>query len=84
LNALAKNWRQTVVISAKGLDRLARRFTVEERDSDVSVAMTRPAVFTRGLCRVRSAFWGADRQFWPHLLKEGFNCCDPGSMVSIR
>jgi hypothetical protein len=71
-----KNWPQKVLISAKRLDRPSRLRALEERDSDVMVAMTRPAVFTRGLCRVRSAFSGADRQLWPHLLKEGFNCRD--------
>jgi hypothetical protein len=39
-----------------GLDRPLRRFAVEERESDVIVVMTRPAVFTRGLCRVTGAF----------------------------
>ena len=56
MNVLAKNWRQNVLISAKRLDRPWRLFAVEERDSDVMVVMTRPAVFTRGLCRVTGAF----------------------------
>ena len=31
--------------------------------------------FLRGFCR-GSAFCGADSEFWPDLLKEGFNCRD--------
>jgi hypothetical protein len=35
------------------------------------------------LCRSRllsreSAFWGAGRQLWADLLKDSFNCPDPG------
>jgi hypothetical protein len=45
-------------------------------------------LFSLPASAVRSAFCGADRQFWADSLKEGFNCPDPGkhgvNLVMIR
>jgi hypothetical protein len=36
-------------------------------------------LFCSRLLPRRAPFCGADRQFWPDLLKEGFNCRDLGT-----
>ena len=47
----AKNWRQKARNSARGLARPSRLSAGEERDAEVIVAMTRPAVFLAALPR---------------------------------
>jgi hypothetical protein len=44
-------------MSAKGLDCLWRLSAWEEKDSDVMVAITRPAFFDRGFCRSERLLW---------------------------
>ena len=50
----------------------------EERDAVVMVAMTWPCYFHRRLLPLRGACFGVTNELWPDLLKQGFNCCDPG------
>jgi hypothetical protein len=75
LNARAQNWRQKARSSVKGFAYPSRLFAGEERDAEVIVAMTRP-LFLRSRLAAKNAVYGAENQFWPDLLKDGFNCRD--------
>jgi hypothetical protein len=61
---------------------LSRPSAEEEKDAEVMVAMTRPLSLFAACAALEAPFFGAEGEFWPDLLKEGFNCRDLAHMVS--
>jgi hypothetical protein len=76
LNALAKNWRQKVRISANESDP-SRLPAVGERDSEVITVMTCLPFLSGDFGRAERLFGALAGSFWPESLKEGFNCRYP-------